>query len=100
MDCVVNQIGLENELLKFIISATAPDENDVVLSSGDLPVSASFNPITGAYSWTPYFNQAGNYSVTFFAVDDGAPVETIPYELPLPNPRHYNHGHLFLLFFF
>jgi hypothetical protein len=34
-----------------------------------VPVGATFNNITGAFSWTPANNQAGTYTVTFSATD-------------------------------
>jgi hypothetical protein len=36
-----------------------------VLAALDLPVGASFNPVTGTLSWTPDSGQAGTYYVTF-----------------------------------
>ena len=36
-----------------------------------LPAGASFDPTTGALTWTPGFAQGGNYSITFTVEDDG-----------------------------
>src|SRR5437762_2341799 len=40
-----------------------------VLAALDLPVGASFNPVTGTLSWTPDSGQAGTYYVTFVLQD-------------------------------
>jgi hypothetical protein len=51
---------------------TAFDPNNEVLtySAAGLPVGAVFNPATQVFKWTPAYDQAGTYNVTF-TVSDG-----------------------------
>ena len=58
----------ENALLNFSISATDPDGQAVTYSVSGLPSGAVF--ASQAFAWTPSYDQAGAYSVTF-AADDG-----------------------------
>src|SRR6185503_7870406 len=64
----------EGSLLTFVVSATDADGDDVTLSAPILPLGASFTDggagsNTGTFNWTPGFNQAGPYSVTFNGSD-------------------------------
>ncbi len=71
---VLNTIGArsvnEGQALTFMATASDPDGNTLTFSSVNLPTGATLTP-TGAFSWTPSFAQAGNYSVTI-SVSDGA----------------------------
>lgn len=62
-----NKAVNENTNLSFTVSGTDPDGDTVDLSATGLPSGATFSTSTGAFSWTPDFSQAGNYSVTFTA---------------------------------
>jgi len=67
----------ENQPLAFTVTASDPDAEDTVaLSASVLPAGASFTPATGAFDWTPTYDQSGSYDVTFTATDDGVPVLT------------------------
>ncbi len=69
-----NQTFYEGLTTTFIVSATDPDVNDVVtLSATNLPSGATFDTQTGVFAWTPGFDDAGTYSVTFTATDNGIP---------------------------
>ncbi|MBI4015080.1 MAG: hypothetical protein HY365_03960 [Candidatus Aenigmarchaeota archaeon] len=57
----------ENETLKFRVDMTDDDSN-VALKAGGLPAGAVFDGTT--FSWTPNFEQSGNY-VIYFVADDG-----------------------------
>jgi len=59
----------ENDLLQFTVSATTESENFVFSATG-LPSGSSFNAASRTFSWTPNFDQAGSFVVTF-AVTDG-----------------------------
>jgi hypothetical protein len=63
--------------MSFAVSATDPDGDTVVLSATGLPTGASFNPSSGVFAWTPAYNQAGVYTVTFTATDNGAPIVAV-----------------------
>jgi hypothetical protein len=67
----------EGSALAFTVSASDPNDtpaNAVSLSVSGLPEGASFDPATGAFSWTPTEEQGpGSYPVTFTSTDDGTP---------------------------
>ncbi|MDX2031250.1 MAG: putative Ig domain-containing protein [Blastocatellia bacterium] len=72
------QSTTENKQISFIVSATDPDAGQTVtLSASGLPSGATFVAAAGAagrvFSWTPSFTQAGSYTVSFTATDNGAP---------------------------
>ncbi|MCF7811460.1 choice-of-anchor D domain-containing protein, partial [bacterium] len=59
----------ENQELSFTLEATDPDEDGLTFSVVDLPEGAD---LTGAdFTWTPNYDQSGEYSVTFIVTDDG-----------------------------
>ncbi len=61
--------------VSFTVSAVDPDIGQtVVLSAEDLPPGATFNLASRLFSWTPTAPQAGTYTVTFKATDNGTPV--------------------------
>lgn len=64
---------LEYDVLKFTLIANDPEGDHVILSVGDLPVGASFDPASGLFGWQPVGNQSGVYTVSFFAEDNGNP---------------------------
>lgn len=71
-----NQTVNEGQTLQFTLSATDPDGNNLTYSAANLPPGASFDPQTATFTWTPGFNQAGNYpNVEFTVTDDGDPME-------------------------
>jgi len=82
-----NQTVNEGQLLSFTVSATDVDGDPLTYSARSLPAGASF---TGqSFSWTPGFNQAGSYTVTF-SVSDGSRIseESITItvvDVPLPD---------------
>jgi len=66
----------EGNNLGFLVRASDPNGTLPVLSSGALPVGASFSidnadaPLAkGVFNWTPTLGQAGVYPVTFHATD-------------------------------
>lgn len=66
----------EGQPLLFTVSATDPDGDLLTYSAANLPPGASFDPATRTFSWTPGFDQAGNFAGIEFAVaDDGTPME-------------------------
>lgn len=67
---LTNQKGSENQAMTFTVTATDPDKEDadkIKLSAEGLPDGASFSG--GKFSWTPNYDQAGDYTVTFKAKD-------------------------------
>ena len=72
LDPVGDRSVTEGQLLTFTVSATDPDGEAVTLSASGMPAGATFEAATGAFSWTPTFEQAGTYAgVTFTATDPG-----------------------------
>jgi murein DD-endopeptidase MepM/ murein hydrolase activator NlpD len=67
------QAVLEGELLQFSVSATDPDGDGIVLWTNSLPQGSTFDIITGTFLWMPDSSQSGNYTVVFYATDDGTP---------------------------
>jgi hypothetical protein len=59
----------ENRPLTFGVAAVDPDGDPLTYSASGLPEGASFDPATQQFSWTPGYTQAGQYEVTFTAVD-------------------------------
>ncbi|MSS73053.1 MAG: T9SS type A sorting domain-containing protein, partial [Candidatus Latescibacteria bacterium] len=68
----------EGQLLTFTVSATDPDAGDVLTyTATGLPSGATFDALTRTLSWTPDFTQAGPYTVTFTATDNGNPILSV-----------------------
>jgi hypothetical protein len=66
----------EHQVLAFTVAASDANDsppNGVTLSAAGLPIGASFDPATGAFSWTPGEEQQGAHQVVFTATDDGTP---------------------------
>lgn len=69
----------EGQQLQFAVSASDPDTGQtVVITATGLPEGATFTPAAAGggmqFRWTPNFNQAGAYTVSFKATDNGSPV--------------------------
>ncbi|MHB2149495.1 putative Ig domain-containing protein [Calditrichota bacterium LG25] len=61
----------ENERLRFTVTASDPDAGTTLqLQAQNLPEGAQFSADNGTFEWTPTFEQAGVYAVTF-SVSDG-----------------------------
>ena len=68
------QTFYENKPQTFTISATDPDAEDegkLTYKATKLPQGASFDPATRTFSWTPTFEQAGDYVAEFEVEDQG-----------------------------
>jgi hypothetical protein len=58
----------EGVLVSATITASDPQGGAApAVSAGTLPDGASFTSATGAFAWTPLFDQAGDYTITFSA---------------------------------
>jgi beta propeller repeat protein/parallel beta-helix repeat protein len=57
----------ENDLLSFTIAATDVDGDSITYSASGLPTGATFSGQT--FTWTPTYDQAGGFGVTFAASD-------------------------------
>src|SRR6185436_7401149 len=68
------QTVAEGQSLSFTVSANDPDVGQTIkLTSSNRPTGANFVETSGLFTWTPDFDQAGTYTVTFNATDNGTP---------------------------
>lgn len=75
LDQIGNKTVNEGQLLEFTINAEDPDGDDLTYSAANLPPGATFNSQTRTFSWTPNFNQKGNYdNIEFTVTDNGSPM--------------------------
>jgi hypothetical protein len=70
LDPIQLKTANESQLLEFCISATDPDGDSLRYSAEPLPVGATIDESEGVFSWTPSYDQAGEYQVTFGVTDD------------------------------
>jgi hypothetical protein len=76
LDPIGNKTANEGETLTFTLSATDLDGNTLTYSASNLPAGATFDTVTGVFSWTPAYNQSGNYAdVEFSVIDNGTPMQ-------------------------
>jgi len=76
LNLIGNKTVSENQLLRFTVSSIDPDGDSVTLAANNLPIGASFDAQAREFTWTPDYNDAGNYTnIEFSATDDGDPVE-------------------------
>ena len=66
-----NKSTTEGANRSFTLSASDADGDTLTFSAESLPSGASLNSSSGAFSWTPTYDQAGTYSITF-KVSDGS----------------------------
>lgn len=81
---VSNKTVNEGEILTFTISATDPENDPLTYSLTNPPIGANFNSTTRTFTWTPNFNQQGNY-VLVFTVSDGINVVTLNVNVTVVN---------------
>jgi hypothetical protein len=64
----------ENQLLEFNVEGTDPDKEDqniITFSAHNLPKGAVFNAARRQFSWTPTYDQAGEYKNLLFIITAG-----------------------------
>ncbi len=70
---ILNPIGSkvvnEGELLTFTVSGSDLDGDPVIFGAQNVPFGATFDPLTRIFFWTPDYEDAGVYQVTF-TLDD------------------------------
>ncbi|HQR33744.1 MAG TPA: Ig-like domain-containing protein [Blastocatellia bacterium] len=69
----------KGQLLQFAVSASDPDAGQTVtITATGLPEGATFTSVPAGggmqFRWTPNSNQAGTYTISFKATDNGSPV--------------------------
>ena len=82
----------EGQLLTFSVMATDPDNDLVSVTCVELPSGATFT--NGTFTWTPGYEQAGNYPLTVTA-SDGTLLdsETFLIAVNATNPGSCDRGH-------
>ncbi len=70
-----NNTRPEGAAWNFILKASDADGDSLTFSAKNLPQGASLNSSTGAFSWTPTFDQSGSYSL-IFSVSDGSLIDS------------------------
>src|SRR5206468_1168446 len=64
--------------LQFTLNATDPDADAVLYAAvGSLPQGAEFDVSNGRFTWTPNYDQAGDYTLAFSASDVSGLSDTI-----------------------
>lgn len=65
-----NQTIREGQTLEFTVSAIYADESVLRYSALNLPAGAVLDSVPGEFLWTPSYNAAGTYTVTFIVQDN------------------------------
>ena len=76
LDPVGDMSVAENATVAFTLFARDVDSVNLVFSASGTPIGAQLidnGDGTADFSWTPTFLDSGNYRMTFFVTDDGAP---------------------------
>jgi len=61
----------EGQILDIQLIGTDPDNGSVLkYSMQNAPTGATLGEVTGLFSWTPQYNQAGSYVITFKVTDE------------------------------
>src|SRR5207248_3029894 len=64
--------------LQFTVRATDPDGDAVIYAPATpLPDGADFDVSNGRFAWTPGYDQAGDYTLTFDATDAAGLFDTL-----------------------
>ena len=86
---IENKIVTVGQTLTFTLSASDPDTDDVLIYSyTPILTSATLNPSTGEFSWTPSAGDVGEHPITFKVTDGKAAViQTILITVYPPNPE-------------
>src|SRR5262249_40816422 len=79
------QFVLKNTPMLSSAPAGAPDGDGIFYSASGLPAGAVFDAATATFTWTPGFDQAGTYTVTFTAADPAGLSDSTPVELRVDN---------------
>jgi large repetitive protein len=66
-----NKTVVEGQTLSFTATATDSDSATLTWTATGLPAGASLAPSSGAFAWTPSFNQAATYPGVIISVSDG-----------------------------
>ena len=65
-----NKTVQEGELLSFTVSATDPNGDAITWEATGLPAGASFDAATQTFTWTPTYNQSGDWIIEIAVSDN------------------------------
>ncbi|MGE5372322.1 MAG: putative Ig domain-containing protein [Solirubrobacterales bacterium] len=74
LEPIADQTVDEAQALQFTAAATDPDAEALTFSASNLPSGAAMSA-SGVFTWTPGYDQAGNYVITV-TVSDGAATDS------------------------
>src|SRR3989344_4178609 len=77
LDPIADQTVAEGTLLRFTVHATDVDNDAIVYRLNSVPTGVVFDRTTGAFTWTPNYDQDGVFRLTFSATDGTATVSQI-----------------------
>lgn len=69
LSLIGNKTVDENKPLSFTLGGSDRDGDTLTYIATGLPAGATLDQDTGLFSWTPTFNQAGTYQITFKVFD-------------------------------
>jgi hypothetical protein len=72
---VADVYALENDIIRFKVSASDADGDPINYSALSVPAGASFDLQTRTFTWQTDLNSAGRYEVSFFARDNRGGVD-------------------------
>ena len=67
ISAIADQVVMEGETITITLSAVDPDNDDLTYSLLDLPLGAVLQD--SVFSWTPEFDRAGDYNLSFSIAD-------------------------------
>ncbi|MFH1414320.1 MAG: PKD domain-containing protein, partial [Candidatus Omnitrophota bacterium] len=93
-DPVLSAIGNksvdENATLSFVLSASDADSDTLIYSAADMPIGATLNSSTGAFSWIPSYTQSGSYNVTFNVSDGNGGIDSEEITITVANVEAFS----------
>lgn len=80
----------ENQKLEFKVRGYDPDGNPIVFSANFLPEGAAFSPTDTVFSWTPSFEQSGQYDGIVFSVTENTKTKLFSRDTVSITVKHTN----------
>ena len=73
-----SQYVLEKQQLEFVVAGQDPDQDALLYRTQNvLPQGARLDALSGRFTWTPSYDQAGDYPVTFVVEDADGLADTM-----------------------
>lgn len=86
LGAIEDQTIAEGEHLSFVVTGTDEDFDPVRFEATGIPWGATFDPVTVTFDWTPGFDQAGRYELSFLLRDArGAESEPVTVAITVTN---------------